>query len=116
MLKSRTKRTIKAAIPPPEAKTIPAIQKQEYIFFMINLYIFIQKRARKRHLINLALYAFCVKNLYKLPVVNVRKIQEFTGLSREGANQSVKRFNRISILSSKDKNKKYGRTFVYKLK
>jgi Fic family protein len=54
-----------------------------------------------------------LKNLYKLPIVNVKKIEEVTGLSREAANRLVKRFTRLSILRPKDKNVKYGRLFVY---
>ena len=54
-----------------------------------------------------------LKNLYKLPIVNVRKVQEFTGLSREGANRLVRRFVDLKILSQKEKARKYGRIFVY---
>lgn len=55
-----------------------------------------------------------LKNLYKLPIINVRKIQEFTGLSREAANRLVKRFVKLGLLHPKEKGKKYGRIFVYK--
>lgn len=55
-----------------------------------------------------------LKNLYKLPIVNVRKIQEFTGLSREAANRLVKRFAKLGLLYPKEKEKKYGRIFIYK--
>jgi len=55
-----------------------------------------------------------LKNLYKLPIVNVRKIQEFTSLSREAANRLVRRFVRLGLLRLKEKGKKYGRLFVYK--
>jgi len=55
-----------------------------------------------------------LKNLYKQPVINVRKTQEFTGLSREAANRLVKRFVNIGLLQPKEKEKKYGRIFVYK--
>lgn len=55
-----------------------------------------------------------LKNLYKLPIVNVRKIQEFTGLSREAANRLVRRFVKLDLLHPKEKQKKYGRIFVYK--
>jgi Fic family protein len=55
-----------------------------------------------------------LKNLYKLPIINVRKIQEVTGLSREAANRLVDRFVKLGILSPKDKQKKYGRLFVYR--
>lgn len=55
-----------------------------------------------------------LKNLYKLPIVNVRKVQEFTGLSREAANRLVKRFINLGLLHPKEKQKKYGRIFIYK--
>lgn len=54
-----------------------------------------------------------LRNLYKSPMVNVRKVQEITGLSREGANRLVHRLVKINILIPKDKGKKYGRLFVY---
>jgi Fic family protein len=55
-----------------------------------------------------------LKHLYKLPIVNVKKVEEATGLSREAANRLVKRFCEESILSQKDQNVKYGRLFIYK--
>ena len=55
-----------------------------------------------------------MKNLYKLPIINVRKIQEVTNLSREASNRLVKRFIRLGLLHPKEKGKKYGRIFVYK--
>jgi len=55
-----------------------------------------------------------LKHLYKLPIVNVKKVEESTGLSREAANRLVKRFCNEGILVQKDQNVKYGRLFVYK--
>ncbi|PIU41036.1 MAG: cell filamentation protein Fic [Candidatus Omnitrophica bacterium CG07_land_8_20_14_0_80_42_15] len=55
-----------------------------------------------------------LKNLYKIPIINVRKIEEVADLSREAANQLVDRFVKLGILALKDKGKKYGRLFVYK--
>jgi Fic family protein len=55
-----------------------------------------------------------LKNLYKLPVINVKKVEEFTGLSREGANRLVKKFVELDLLVPKEKEKKYGRIFIYK--
>jgi len=55
-----------------------------------------------------------LQNLYKLPIINVKKVEEFTGLSREGANRLVKRFVKLGLLVPKDKDKKYGRIFIYK--
>jgi len=55
-----------------------------------------------------------LKNLYRLPIVNVKKVEEFTGLSREGANRLVKKFVKLDLLVPKEKEKKYGRIFIYK--
>lgn len=55
-----------------------------------------------------------LKNLYKIPIINVRKIEEVMDLSREAANQLVDRFVKLGILAPKDKGKRYGRLFVYK--
>jgi len=55
-----------------------------------------------------------LRNLYKLPIINVRKIQEFTGLSREAANRLVKKFVGLGILTPKSKEATYGRLFIYK--
>jgi Fic family protein len=54
-----------------------------------------------------------LKHLYKFPIVNVKKVEEATGLSREAANRLVKRFCQKGILSQKDQTVKYGRLFVY---
>jgi len=55
-----------------------------------------------------------LKNLYKLPVINVKKVEEITGLSREGANKLVKKFVKLGLLVPKEKEKKYGRIFIHK--
>lgn len=55
-----------------------------------------------------------LENLYKLPIVNVRKIEEWTSLSRPQANELVKKFVEIGILEQKEKDMKYGREFWYK--
>ena len=55
-----------------------------------------------------------LKNLYRIPIINVRKIEEVADLSREAANRLVKRFVKLGILFPKDKQVKYGRLFVYK--
>ncbi len=55
-----------------------------------------------------------LKHLYKSPIVNVKKVEEATGLSREAANRLVKRFCKEGILVQEDQNVKYGRLFVYK--
>ncbi len=52
--------------------------------------------------------------LYAQPVVNVSVIQEWTGFTRAGSQQVIDRFIKIGILSQKDKDIKYGQSYVYK--
>jgi len=54
-----------------------------------------------------------LENLYKLPIVSVRKIEEWTGLSRPQANELVDKLIEIGILDQKDKGVGYGREFWY---
>ncbi len=53
-------------------------------------------------------------NLYRLPIVSVRNIEEWTGLSRPQANELVKKLMDIGILDQKDKEVEYGREFWYR--
>jgi Fic family protein len=55
-----------------------------------------------------------LENLYKLPIVSVKKVEEWTGLSRPQANELVKKFVEIGILVQKDKEVEYGREFWYR--
>lgn len=53
--------------------------------------------------------------LYGQPIVNVATIQEWTGFNtRAGAQTVINRFIEQGILSPKDKDKKYGQSYVYK--
>lgn len=52
--------------------------------------------------------------LFKLPIVNVAKVQVWTGFSRMGAHKVVDRFVQLGILEQKDESKTYGRSYVYK--
>jgi Fic family protein len=52
--------------------------------------------------------------LYKLPIVNVSTIEEWTGFTRQGANKVINRFIELGILEPKDENKTYGRSFIYR--
>ena len=52
--------------------------------------------------------------LFQMPIVNVAKIQEWTGFTRQGAQKVIDRFVKLGILSQKDENQKYGRSFAYK--
>jgi Fic family protein len=51
--------------------------------------------------------------LYKLPVVNVSIIEEWTGFTRQGASKVINRFIDLGILEQKDENQIYGRSFMY---
>jgi Fic family protein len=55
-----------------------------------------------------------LENLYKVPIVSVRKIEEWTGLSRVQANELVNKLVEIAILVQKNKDVEYGREFWYK--
>lgn len=52
--------------------------------------------------------------LFKLPIINVNKMQEWTGFTRQGAHKVVKRFVDLDILQLKDKNKTYGQSYIYR--
>lgn len=52
--------------------------------------------------------------LFQLPIVNVAKIQEWTGFTRQGAQKVIDRFVNLGILEIKDENKTYGRSFIYR--
>ncbi|OGM77025.1 hypothetical protein A2188_02045, partial [Candidatus Woesebacteria bacterium RIFOXYA1_FULL_43_9] len=55
-----------------------------------------------------------LENLYKQPIVNVRKIEEWTKLSRPQANDLVKKLMELEILEQRDKDVEYGREFWYR--
>ena len=55
-----------------------------------------------------------LENLYKIPIVSVKKVEEWTELSRPQANELVKKFVEIGVLVQKDKEVEYGREFWYR--
>lgn len=55
-----------------------------------------------------------LKKLFTLPIVTVKKVEEFTGLSRPNANKLVDKFIKADILEQTDDSVEYGRTFAYK--
>jgi Fic family protein len=55
-----------------------------------------------------------LENLYKLPIVSVKKVEEWTELSRPQANDLVKKLVELGILEQRDKDIEYGREFWYK--
>lgn len=52
--------------------------------------------------------------LFGQPIVDVNTIQEWTGFTRAGAQTVIDRFIKIKILQHKNKNVKYGQTYIYK--
>lgn len=52
--------------------------------------------------------------LYEQPIVNVATIQKWTGFSRVGSQSVINRFIEMDILIPKDKDKKYGQSYIYK--
>ncbi|HEX6977342.1 MAG TPA: Fic family protein [Patescibacteria group bacterium] len=55
-----------------------------------------------------------LQKLYKLPIVDVNKISEWSGYTRQGADKLIKKLVKIGILEIKDQTKEYGRKYVYK--
>ena len=51
--------------------------------------------------------------LYKLPIVDVARVQDWIGFSRSGAKKVVDRFVDMGILKLRDPKKEYGRSYVY---
>lgn len=58
--------------------------------------------------------AIVLPKLYGQPIVNVNVIQKWTGFTRAGAQTVIDRFIKMGILASKDKDKKYGQSYIYK--
>ncbi len=52
--------------------------------------------------------------LYGQPVVNVALVQKWTRFTRAGAQTVINRFMEMGILSPKDKDKKYGQSYIYR--
>lgn len=55
-----------------------------------------------------------LENLYKLPIVSVKKVEGWTQLSRPQANDLVRKLVELEILEQRDKDVEYGREFWYK--
>lgn len=55
-----------------------------------------------------------LENLYKLPIISVKKVEKWTQLSRPQANELVKKLVETGILEQRDKTVEYGRDFRYK--
>ncbi len=58
--------------------------------------------------------ALLLPRLYGQPVINVALVQKWTGFTRAGAQTVINRFIEMGILSPKDKDKKYGQSYIYK--
>jgi len=52
--------------------------------------------------------------LYAQPIVNINVVQKWTGFTRAGAQTVVDRFIDMGILTPRDKDKKYGQSYIYK--
>lgn len=52
--------------------------------------------------------------LYGQPIINNAIVQKWTGFTRAGAQTVIERFIEKGILAPKDKDKKYGQSYVYK--
>jgi hypothetical protein len=54
-----------------------------------------------------------LRNLYAQPIVNVNTIQSWTGFTWTWAKTVIRRFIELGILIPKDKDKKYGQSYIY---
>ena len=52
--------------------------------------------------------------LYELPIVTVKKVQDWTGFSRPSATDLIDKLVKLDILFQRDKDITYGRIFEYK--
>jgi len=52
--------------------------------------------------------------LFKLPIVNAKKIEAWTGYSRRGALKVINRFVELGILEQKDEYETYDKLFIYR--
>lgn len=52
--------------------------------------------------------------LYQQPIVNVASVQKITGFSRVGSQDIINRLIEMDILVPKDKDNKYGQSYIYK--
>ncbi|MFC1644993.1 Fic family protein [Patescibacteria group bacterium] len=57
--------------------------------------------------------AIVLPKLYGQPIVNVAVVQGWTGFTRAGAQTVIDRFIDMKILSPKDKDRKYGQSYIY---
>ena len=55
-----------------------------------------------------------LKELFKWPIINNNNIKKWTGFTLPGAQRVIDRFVKLDILQQKDKNEKYGRSYIYK--
>ncbi len=58
--------------------------------------------------------AIVLPKLYAQPIVNVSTIRSWTGFSRPGAQSLINRLISMEILIPKDKDNKYGQSYIYK--
>jgi len=52
--------------------------------------------------------------LYQMPIVNVAKVQEWTGFTRAGAQNLIDRFVNLKILYDHNPRKTYNKSYIYK--
>lgn len=55
-----------------------------------------------------------LSHLFGTPIVNTRKVMEWTGFTRAGAQRFINRFVSLGILETKEEKGTYDRTYIYK--
>lgn len=56
-----------------------------------------------------------VRHLFKQPIIDVAKVQEWTGFTRAGAQRVIDRLVNLGILALRNPKKTYGRTYEYQV-
>lgn len=55
-----------------------------------------------------------LSHLFGTPIVNTKKVMDWTGFTRAGAQKAIDRFIKLGILASREEKGAYDRTYVYK--
>ncbi len=55
-----------------------------------------------------------LSNLFGMPIVNTRKVMEWTGFTRAGAQKVIDRFIKVGILDAQEEKGVYDRSYIYR--
>ncbi len=55
-----------------------------------------------------------LSHLFGMPIVNTRRVMEWTGFTRAGAQRGIDRFIKLGILQIQDEKDTYDRSYIYR--